>query len=58
MYRKKAHDLSLVVDVRYGEDVPLKRSLAERLGRVVDEELIPPQKGEYQKDHLQSFTPR
>lgn len=44
---KKAHDLSLIVDVRYGEDVPLKRSLAERLGRVVDEELIPHQKGEY-----------
>lgn len=42
--------LVLAADVKSGEGVPLKRSLAARLGRVVDEEepLMPPNKGEYQ----------
>ena len=37
------------VDEKSGGGVQLKRSLAERLGRVVDEEepLMSPQKGEY-----------
>lgn len=35
------------VGVKGGEGVALKRSLADRLGRVVGEEEAPPQKGEY-----------
>lgn len=45
--------LLLVVDIdlRSAEDVPLKRSLAKRLGRVMDmdQTFMPPQKGKYYK---------
>lgn len=49
--------MSLVVDVQCGETLPLKRSLAVRLGKVVDEE-APSQKGKHPKDCLQSVTLR
>lgn len=47
----KSSLLVVDIDLRSAEDVPLKRSLARRLGRVVDvdQPFLPPQKGQYYK---------